>query len=102
MGAASVAAARERMVRMGAPVADAPDEVIRKLLHQRAIEFRDNAPTTAEQAAGIILDGVREGRWRILVGEDAHRLDAMVRNDPEAAYTPEFAEAWRDGRKPLV
>lgn len=102
MGAASVAAARERMVRMGAPVADAPDEVIRKLLHQRAVEFRDNAPTSAEQAATIILDGVQASRWRILVGDDAHRLDAMVRNDPEAAYTPEFAEAWRDGRKPLV
>lgn len=102
MGAASVAAARERMVRMGAPVADAPDEVIRKLLHQRAVEFRDNAPTTAEQAAGLILEGVQAGRWRILVGEDAHRLDDMVRKDPEAAYTPAFAEAWRDGRKPLV
>ena len=57
---------------------------------------------TAEQAATIILDGVQASRWRILVGDDAHRLDAMVRNDPEAAYTPEFAEAWRDGRKPLV
>ena len=102
MSEASVAAARERMVRMGAPVADAPDEVIRKILHQRAIEFRDNAPTSAEQAATIILDGVKAGRWRILVGDDAQRLDAMVRKDPEAAYTPEFAEAWRDGRKPLI
>ncbi len=102
MGASSVAAARERMVRMGAPVADAPDELIRRLLHQRAVEFRDNAPTTAEQAASIILDGVTAGRWRILVGEDAQRLDSMVRADPEAAYTPQFAEAWRDGRKPLI
>jgi NAD(P)-dependent dehydrogenase (short-subunit alcohol dehydrogenase family) len=102
MGAQSVAAARERMVRMGAPVADAPDDVIRRLLHQRAIEFRDNAPTSAEQAASIILEGVTAGRWRILVGEDAQRLDGMVRADPEAAYTPQFAEAWRDGRKPLV
>ncbi len=102
MGAASVAAVRERMVRMGAPVADAPDEVIRQMLHQRAVEFRDNAPTSAEQAATIILEGVRAGHWRILVGEDAHRLDDMVRKDPEAAYTPEFAETWRDGRKPLV
>ena len=71
-------------------------------MSKRETEFRENGTTTAEQAAGLILDGVREGRWRILVGEDAHRLDAMVRNDPEAAYTPEFAEAWRDGRKPLV
>jgi len=48
--------------------------------------FRDNAPVTAEQAATIILDGVRAGKWRILVGEDAVTLDEAVRADPEAAY----------------
>lgn len=102
MAASSVAAARKRMVRAGAPLADAPDDQIRRILHQRAVDFRDKAPTSAEQAATIILDGVRAGRWRILVGEDAERLDRMVRNDPESAYTAEFAEAWRDGRPPLV
>ena len=102
MAASSVAAARARMVRAGAPVAELPDDQIRRILHQRAVDFRDKAPTTAEQAAAIILDGVRGNRWRILVGEDAERLDRMVRNDPESAYTPEFAEAWRDGRPPLV
>jgi NAD(P)-dependent dehydrogenase (short-subunit alcohol dehydrogenase family) len=102
MAASSVAAARARMVRAGAPVAELPDDQIRRILHQRAVDFRDKAPTTAEQAATIILDGVRANRWRILVGEDAERLDRMVRNDPESAYTPEFAEAWRDGRPPLV
>jgi NAD(P)-dependent dehydrogenase (short-subunit alcohol dehydrogenase family) len=102
MAASSVAAARKRMMRAGAPVAELPDEQIRRILHQRAVDFRDKAPTTADQAATIILDGVRANRWRILVGEDAERLDRMVRNDPESAYTPEFAEAWRDGRPPLV
>lgn len=102
MAASSVAAARARMVRAGAPVAELPDDQIRRILHQRAVDFRDKAPTTAEQAATIILDGVRANRWRILVGEDAERLDRMVRDDPESAYTPEFAEAWRDGRPPLV
>ena len=48
--------------------------------------FRDNAPTTAAQAATIILDGVRAGEWRILVGDDAHRLDEVVRADPDDAY----------------
>jgi NAD(P)-dependent dehydrogenase (short-subunit alcohol dehydrogenase family) len=57
--------------------------------------FRDTAPTSAAQAAAIILAGVKSGRWRLLVGADAERLDAMVRADPEAAYTPEFAERWR-------
>jgi hypothetical protein len=48
--------------------------------------FRDQAPMTAAEAAAVILDGVREERWRILVGEDAHDLDEAVRADPEAAY----------------
>jgi NAD(P)-dependent dehydrogenase (short-subunit alcohol dehydrogenase family) len=48
--------------------------------------FRDTAPTTAAEAATIILDGVRAGDWRILVGDDAHRLDEAVRADPAAAY----------------
>lgn len=97
MPASVVAVMRARMVKAGAPVADAPDDVIRRLMHQRAVDFRDKAPTSAEQAATIILDGIRAGRWRILVGDDAQRIDTMVRNDPEAAYTPEFAAAWRDG-----
>jgi hypothetical protein len=48
--------------------------------------FRDNAPLTAAQAATIILDGVRAGKWRILVGDDAQALDEAVRADPEGAY----------------
>lgn len=48
--------------------------------------FRDHAPLTAAQAATIILDGVRAGRWRILVGDDAARIDEAVRADPEHAY----------------
>jgi hypothetical protein len=65
--------------------------------------FRDNAPLTAAQAATIILDGVRNERWRILVGEDAEILDRYVREDPEMAYDPAFTErlqkevAWQLG-----
>jgi len=33
---------------------------------------------------------VRRGQWRILVGEDAKRLDAAVRRSPENAYDPTF------------
>jgi hypothetical protein len=36
---------------------------------------------------------VREERWRILVGDDAHRMDQLVRADPEAAYSPQFFDA---------
>ena len=54
--------------------------------------FRNTAPTTADQAATIILDEVLAGTWRILVGEDAHVLDMAVRHDPAGAYEPEFRE----------
>lgn len=100
MSSAQVAVARARMVRAGAPVAELPEEAIRKLMHQRAVDFRDNAPTSADQAARIILDGVRANRWRILVGDDALRLDAMVRQAPEDAYSDSFAAAWQASKAP--
>jgi NAD(P)-dependent dehydrogenase (short-subunit alcohol dehydrogenase family) len=90
MTAAEVAALRDRLVKSGAPVGNLPDDAIRQLMHQNALDFRDKAPTTAEQAATIILDGVRANRWRILVGDDAQVLDRMVRDDPESAYETEF------------
>ena len=92
MPAEDVAALRERMAAAGVPVDNIPDDHIRELMHQRALDFRDKAPTTAAQAAKIILDGVREGRWRILVGEDAHVIDEMVRTTPEEVYEPSFVE----------
>jgi NAD(P)-dependent dehydrogenase (short-subunit alcohol dehydrogenase family) len=77
---------RQQLLLRGMPVGNVPDEHIRQMLHQRAIDFRDKAPTSAAQASTIILDGVREERWRILVGDDAHVLDQLVREAPEEAY----------------
>lgn len=57
---------------------------------EQAAAFRNNAPMTAETAAGVILAGVEAGEWRILVGEDAHTLDMMVRESPEEAYEDSF------------
>jgi NAD(P)-dependent dehydrogenase (short-subunit alcohol dehydrogenase family) len=54
--------------------------------------FHDMAPTTAAEAATVILTGVREERWRILVGDDAHKLDDAVRANPEAAYDAGFGD----------
>jgi NAD(P)-dependent dehydrogenase (short-subunit alcohol dehydrogenase family) len=56
--------------------------------------WRDGAPTTAAEAATVILDGVRSGAWRVLVGEDAKQLDAFVRANPETSY--DHAERARD------
>ncbi|HEY4702002.1 MAG TPA: SDR family oxidoreductase [Streptosporangiaceae bacterium] len=48
--------------------------------------FHDSAPLSAAGAATVILDGVRSGAWRILVGQDAHGLDQYVRAHPDDAY----------------
>lgn len=45
---------------------------------------------TAKDATAVILEAVRRDKWRILVGEDAHILDEMVRHDPEGAYSLAF------------
>lgn len=72
------------------------DEDIQGLAAERARSFLENAPTTAAQAARIILDGVKAGTWRILVGEDAHKLDQRVRQAPENAYAPEFYKSFAE------
>ncbi len=93
MAAADVARLRNLLTLRGLPVAEMSDDEIRTAMQQMAIMFRDAAPTTAERAATIILDGVRAGQWRILVGDDAHALDRHVRADPESAYEESFMQA---------
>lgn len=63
---------------------------------ERGNSFRNEAPMTADQASSVILDGVSEGRWRILVGEDAHLLDMLVRDRPEKAYDMDFLATMAD------
>jgi NAD(P)-dependent dehydrogenase (short-subunit alcohol dehydrogenase family) len=89
-----LAEARERMGTLGFEVEAVSDDQIRQGLQMIADGFRDGAPMTAAEAAKIILDGVREGRWRILVGKDAVALDEMVRADPENAYEASFSETF--------
>ena len=71
------------------------------LVEQANAGFRDTALTTAAQAATIILDGVRSGAWRVLVGEDARKLDEFVRAHPEGAYEHDglatIRADWRPG-----
>jgi NAD(P)-dependent dehydrogenase (short-subunit alcohol dehydrogenase family) len=94
---------RQRLKGMGVDVAAMSDEDVQQAAQDRARTFRDEAPTTAAQAAKIILDGVKAGQWRILVGDDARKLDQKVRQTPEEAYTLEFYESlikeigWRIG-----
>ena len=76
----------ENSMRLGGMNLDEMPEEERRLAEELARFFRENAPLTPADAAGIILQGVRDERWRILVGDDAHALDAAVRANPEAAY----------------
>ena len=81
--------ARRRMKARGLAVDTMSDEQVQTIAQDRARAFRDEAPVTAAQAAKIILDAVKAGQWRILIGDDAHKLDSWVRREPEQAYTPE-------------
>ena len=94
LSANEILSTRQRLKGMGIDPTPMSDEDIQQIALDRARTFRDEAPTTASAAAKIILDGVKEGRWRILVGDDAHRLDARVRESPEGAYDAEFYQSF--------
>jgi len=82
--------ARAKLIQAGLLAQGASADDLRQLLVQGNADFRDKAPVSAAEAATVILDGVRSGAWRILIGEDARKLDAAVRAKPEAAY--DYAE----------
>lgn len=90
-----LAQVRQRWQQQGIPFDNMSDEEVKRAIKQQGENFRDNAPVSPEQAASIILDGVRNERWRILVGEDAATLDRLVRESPETAYEPSFTEKMR-------
>ena len=96
-------ATRQRLAGMNVDVSKMSDADIQKVADDRAKSFLEDAPTSAAQAAKIILDGVKAGKWRILVGDDAQKLDVRVRQTPEQAYEPEFYQnfakevGWRIG-----
>ncbi len=95
--AIDVPAVRKALSAQGVSLAAMSDDQVRAMVTAQGNAFRDNAPTSAAEAAKIILDGVKADRWRILVGKDAEFLDAQVRATPEKAYTPEFYEALSKG-----
>ncbi|MCC6918555.1 MAG: SDR family NAD(P)-dependent oxidoreductase [Alphaproteobacteria bacterium] len=66
------------------------DEDRRQRIEKVGRAFEERAPTSAAEAATIILDGVRANRWRILVGEDAQIIDKAVRAEPERVYDADW------------
>jgi len=95
---------RKRFAAAGVAAEQLNDAAIQTMAAEGARRFLEDAPMTAATAATVILDGVKADCWRILVGDDAHRMDEMVRAEPEKAYEPEFFErltsgvGWRLGR----
>ncbi len=83
---------KERIHRLGVipkdkTIEDFTIEEMQDLLQE---EFKNKAPTSAKVAAEIILNGVRNGRTRILVGEDAVVIDWLARMFPRMIYNDSF------------
>jgi NAD(P)-dependent dehydrogenase (short-subunit alcohol dehydrogenase family) len=73
------------LIRAGMLPDGASPDALRRLLRQMNEDFKDK-PVSAVDAATVILDGVRSGAWRILIGEDAAMIDEAVRAKPGSAY----------------
>ncbi len=95
MTARELADARRSIKGMGFPADAMTDEQIQQMMQEMARQFETNAPTTAAEAATAILNGVREERWRILIGKDAETMDSLVREAPEQAYEQVFLDKLR-------
>ncbi len=67
-------------VRTGMP---APPRSWRRALNSL---FADYQPVSSKQAAEAILDAVRKGHWRVIIGQDAEAVDVRVRAAPGTAY----------------
>lgn len=92
MTAEQITQMRSRFTKAGIDLSGASDEDLRVGIQAQGEAFRDNAPMSGSEAATVILNGVKQGEWRILVGADAVILDEMVRAYPTDAYLPDFME----------
>ena len=89
-----IALMRVRLAAAGIDAKAMSDADVQAMADERARSFQEEAPMSAAGAAKVILDGVKAGHWRILVGDDAHRLDERVRQAPESAYDAEFYQTF--------
>ncbi|MDA0789432.1 MAG: SDR family oxidoreductase [Proteobacteria bacterium] len=88
MSDAEVDSIRARLNRRGIDTDGLDNDGIRARIAQQRTDWVEKAPVSPAQAAGIILDGVRNEEWRILVGDDAVNLDERARKDPKGLYDP--------------
>jgi NAD(P)-dependent dehydrogenase (short-subunit alcohol dehydrogenase family) len=87
-------ATRATLIEIGLLAEDFSADDLRRVIAQKKPGLQDQG-FTATQATTIILDGVRSGAWRILVGDEAKMLDEQVRANPEAPFNYEnYAEMY--------
>ncbi len=98
-GATRAEGGRTLLRMMGAKVDDMSDAEVEAAAQAAGEAFVANAPTTAAEAATVMLDAVKAERWRVLIGQDAHTLDALVRELPEEAYEAAFVARWAAARE---
>ncbi len=77
---------RQRLRPRGIDFGDASDDETRRMLDEWAASREREGLLTAAEAVTVILDGMRAGKWRILVGDDAIAVDRLVRRYPNVAY----------------
>lgn len=99
-GTGDMAGARSIVTMMGGDAESMTDDEILMMQKNAGDRFLNRAPTSSTEAAKIILDGVRKKSWRILVGDDAERLDRAVRAAPERAYEADFVTGMGRVAKP--
>ncbi|MEO8696261.1 MAG: SDR family NAD(P)-dependent oxidoreductase [Acidimicrobiales bacterium] len=99
---AQIIDARHRLAAQGLDVDALSDDGIRRTLLRRQKHFDTSGTLSSAQAATTILDGLRAGKWRIVVGYDLFIVDRVVRRHPTWAFAMErrrvkYYAAVRDG-----
>jgi NAD(P)-dependent dehydrogenase (short-subunit alcohol dehydrogenase family) len=85
---------RTILVGMGLLPENFSADDLRRAIPRLKEQFEGKGFTAAQAATGI-LDGVRSGAWRILVGDEAKMLDEQARANPEAPFNFEnYAEMY--------
>ena len=94
--------ARRRWEIAGADVpANMSNEDARKR-GEEEIDFLREVGVPPEEAAQHILERVKEGAWRIIVGPDCETMDELVRSDPDRSYDEDFVLRWREATAKLM
>ncbi len=92
-------------VRLATQYLEEHPELVAKMAPQlkeadsQVAAFEAHAGTSAEEAAKVIIEGIRKKQWRILIGQDAIGLDELQRTQPDN-YQEILSQIWPKGLGP--